>query len=130
MAKTYIADKETLDSVKTDTGAILENLSSVGGVKSVQSGKIYCGASQSGNSSVGSSSACNGQYIDVTIKSVEPSKARVIVDHMAANTAKMSTPMGWLLNNTTLRIFYRLYTSSGSGSNNIVPIRWQVVEFN
>ena len=130
MAKTYIADKETLDSVKTDTDAILENLSSAGGVKSVQSGKIYYGASQSGYSYIGSSSDCCGQYIDITIKSVEPSKSRVIVDHMASTTTNMSTPMGWLLNSTTLRIFYRLYTRSGSGSNDIAPIRWQVVEFN
>ena len=130
MAKTYIADKETLDSVKTDTGAILENLSSAGVVKSVQSGKILYGASQSGSSYIGSSSDCWGQYIDITIKSVEPSKSRVIVDHMASTTTNMSTPMGWLLNSTTLRIFYRLFTRSGSGANNLVPIRWQVVEFN
>lgn len=134
MAKTYIADKETLDSVKTDTSAILENLSSVGGVKSVQTGAINAYASARAMS-VGSSNGSTmfAHYIDVTISEVDVSKAVVICSNTkGSGTGFLGTGAAYLLESTTLRVIVETSTSSSSPptvtSQNYT--RWQVVEYN
>lgn len=129
MAKTYIADKETLDSVKTDTGAILENLSSVGVVKSVQTGEIKAGVgtAKMALGSNGTGNSVCAHYIDVTISKVDVSKAVVICD-----SCDDGSGTAYLVDGTKLRVIVatQTYASYPSDKKTSGYTRWQVVEYN
>ena len=140
MSKTYIADKETLDSVKKDTRDILENIGSGGGgstggaVKSVQTGAINAYVSTN-TMSVGLSNGTTmyAHYIDVTISEVDVSKAVVICSNTkVVGTGFLGTGAAYLLDSTTLRVIVGTSTSSSYPSTVTSQnyTRWQVVEFN
>ncbi len=128
MAKTYIADKETLDDVKANTADIVELTGNGAGVKNVQTGAINYGVTGK-TLYVGT---CIGQYVDVTISAVDVTKAIVLVNALNkyGSSYYVTNPTAYLINSTTLRVFYRQYTTSGSSAKNDAYIRWQVVEFN
>ena len=131
MSKTYIADKETLDSVKADTGAILEGLEGIGAVKSVQTGAInaYVSVTTSKTMHVGSNGTGTNvyaYYIDVTISEVDVSKTAVICSDTGG------TGTAYLLDSTTLRVIVGTTSTAScpSGMTTSNYTRWQVVEFN
>ena len=136
MSKTYIADKETLDSVKTDTGAILENLSSAGVVKSMQTGEIQYNTSDSVYENVGGYNGKNyyGYGVDITINSVDITRSEVRVSSLGSSVGSTWSPMAYLVNETTLRVLHRFISVSGDPNSNkghsTSYTHWEVVEYN
>ena len=131
MAKTFIADKETLDLVKTETDKIgdfsdstqqtlfaaINSLKKSGSaLKSVQRGVLD-------KDNVTTSSDTYGRYCDVTISAVNVSKSFLIVN----SSSESHNANAKLVNSTTIR-FYQTYTSS-SGAY-FENYNWQVIEFN
>ena len=133
MSKTYIADKETLDGVKADTGAILEGLEGIGAVKSVQTGAISRGSGTS-TITLGSEYGINAylHYRDVTISEVDVSKTVAICNIVQGVEEVTETVAAYLLNSTTLRVFVKITKSGSSPASYGIcgHICWQVVEFN
>ena len=136
MSKTYIADKETLDGVKTDTSAILENLSSAGGVKSMQTGEIKYNTADSVFESVGGYGTTNyyGYGVDITINSVDVARSEVRVSSLGSSVGSTWSPMAYLVNETTLRVLHRFIGVSGDPNSNkgysTSYTHWEVVEYN
>ena len=136
MSKTYIADKETLDSVKTDTGAILENLSGAGVVKSVQTGEIKYYTADTVCENVGGYNATSyyGYGVDITINSVDIARSEVRVSSLGSSVGSTWSPMAYLVNETTLRVLHRFIGVSGDPNSNkgysTSYTHWEVVEYN
>lgn len=115
-----IADKTTLDSVKSDTGNILSKLSGgSGAIKSIQILKI----SNDNATEKESFGVDPVEYKDYTISNIDKNKTIIIINSAASyNNASVPT-CAIILNNTTIRV-YR--TSKGAIRSVVV----QVIEFN
>ena len=131
MAKTFIADKETLDLVKTETDKIgdfsdstqqtlfaaINSLKKSGSaLKSVQRGVLD-------KDNVTTSSDTYGRYCDVTISAVNVSKSFLIVN----SSSESHNANAKLVNSTTIRFYQTYISSSGASFENY---NWQVIEFN
>lgn len=131
MAKTFIADKETLDLVKLNTDKIgtfsdsseqtlfaaINSLKKGGSaLKSVQRGVL--------NKDNVATSDTYGRYCDVTISDVNISKSFLIIN----SSSKTYNANAKLLNSKTIR-FYQTEISSSSNAS-FKNYNWQVIEFN
>ncbi len=136
MSKTYIADKETLDAVKTDTDSIIENLSNYRTIKNVQTGEIKSGVNSTNYQDCGSSSGTTfyGYGVNIEISSVNVLKSVVEITGAGSANGISFNPVGFLVDETTLRIiFYSNGSTSGPSADGYTApsyIRWQVVEYN
>ena len=139
MAKTFIADKETLDLVKLNTDKIgtfsdSSEQSLFAAINSLKKGGSALKSVQRGtlNKFNVTKKDTFGVYSDVTISNVNVSKSFLIVNSSASSgTNGDQLSNGKIVNSTTIRLYATYETRSSSDrSGNFNNYNWQVIEFN
>jgi len=110
-----IADKTTLDAVKSVVDAILgKNIISNGSViKSIQRGTHNGGTSS----------------ITITISTINPAKAFVILSNITSGRYGATPPRLTSLNATSFVVSASCYLDTSGTSNVAAPFSWVVIEF-
>lgn len=130
MAKTFIADKETLDLVKLNTDKIgtfsdSSEQSLFAAINSLKKGGSALKSVQRGVLQKINVTTYDdyGRYCDVTISAVNISKSFLIVN----SSSETFYPNAKLVNSTTIRFYQSSISSSKASFENY---NWQVIEFN